>query len=90
MSIVIQSKKERLSPDVPYYQFSEGWRALLQRYNIGIEISEPDNLTKITVLTFPDQATLDAYQADPLVIKEMADSETYFSFAKIDKKVRQV
>lgn len=90
MSFNIQTKKERLSPDVPWYQFSTAYRNAITQHNGSISIIEPDNLTCLTTLTFPDQAAYDAFIADPIVVKEFADHAAYNSFAKIDKKSREL
>lgn len=90
MTISIQIKKERLSPDVPWYQYTSAYKSFVQSSNVGVQIDEPDNLTTMTTLTFIDQAAHDAFWANPIVVKEMADVDTYNNFAKIDKKMRQV
>jgi butyrate kinase len=90
MSYKIQSKKERLSPDVPWYQFSSAYKAALKQHNVVLDLVEPDNLTTVTTLTFADEAAYNAFLADPVVVKEFADVEAYNGFAKIDKKARAV
>ena len=90
MSYKIQSKKERLSPDVPWYQFSSAYKAALQQHNVELVVEQPDVLTYVTTLTFADETAYNAFLADPVVVEEYADIEAYNSFAKIDKKARAV
>jgi butyrate kinase len=90
MSFRIQTKKERLSPDVPWYQFSAAYRTAITQHNGSISIEEPDNLTTVTTLTFADEAAYNAFVADPVVVKEFADHAAYNNFAKIEKKSREL
>jgi hypothetical protein len=90
MSIIIESKKVRPSTDIPWYQFAPSWNSLLSSYNITFVIEEPDVLTRVTTLTFPDQATYDTWSADPAVVKELNNLNNYLNFGKLTKEQRQI
>jgi hypothetical protein len=90
MSIIIESKKVRPSTDIPWYQFAPSWNSLLSSYNIAVAVEEPNVVTRVTTLTFPDQATYDAWSADPAVVKELNNLNNYLNFGKVTKEQRQI
>ncbi len=90
MSVILESKKTRPNTDVPWYEFSAGWKPLLAKYNTTYEVNRPDVLTRITKLTFPDQATYDTWKADPDVVKELAAADAFFKIANIQVEQQEL
>ncbi len=90
MTIQVESKKERPSADVPWYQFPPTWSSVLARHGVTYGIFEPNPLTRVTTLNFASKEAYDAWAADADVIKEITNLDNYLAFAKITKTERQL
>jgi len=90
MSIQVESKKERPNTAVDWYQFSSNWSSILARYGVTYGIFEPNPLTRVTTLNFPNQGAYDSWSADPDVVREIENMDNYLTFAKIVKTERQL
>ena len=84
MSITRTIVKVRPNAQVPFFAFSNKYKEKIDNDpNISRSHKLIDTYTFESVITFSDQATFDAFFADPLVVEQLAQLDYYCQLADI-------